>query len=368
MKKFIFFANNLHIGGLEKSLVALLNAIDTDKISVDLVLEDKSGELLDELKSSIRVSEYRLSKCRIVPVRKIINFFHRLLWSVLRRNKYDFSCSYCTYSVIGSRLMAKCSENSSLYIHSNYFAEGRPAEDGEILKLLNLNRFAHLLFVSNESMRDFTAHFPYLRSVCAVVNNLIDCSSILKMSKEPISDFTPSHPSFLFVGRLEEESKKLSRLIKSFQIAHNYLPESTLIIVGSGKDKALCEGLIDEYNLSRHIVMVGSTLNPYAYMNYCDCVVLTSDYEGFPVIYYEALLLGKPLITTQAVSDDVIDISDFAYISDKTAESVARGMINYTSLPAAAVNIAQYNNLHLSKFLSIALNTNTSEEDLWKNS
>ena len=104
MKNLIFFSKHMEIGGLEKSLLNLLNGLDFDRYRVTLVLEEKRGAFLEQLDRRVRVEEYRLSVCPFVPLRKLINFTRRRLWTRKNRGKYDFSCSYCTYSVIGSRL------------------------------------------------------------------------------------------------------------------------------------------------------------------------------------------------------------------------------------------------------------------------
>ena len=53
-------------------------------------------------------------------------------------------------------------------------------------------------------------------------------------------------------------------------------------------------------------------------MNEADYVILTSDYEGFPVTYLEAIVLNKKIITTIDVSDDAINMGkDYAFIVSK---------------------------------------------------
>ena len=53
-------------------------------------------------------------------------------------------------------------------------------------------------------------------------------------------------------------------------------------------------------------------------MKEADAVVITSDYEGFPVTYLEAIILQKPLFTTIDVSDDEINIGkDYVIIMPK---------------------------------------------------
>ena len=96
MKKLIFFAKHMEIGGLEKSLLNLLNSLDPEKYTVELVLEERHGPLLEQLGNHISIKEYRLSSCPFVPLRKLLNFTNRMLWKLRNGNKYDFSCSYCT--------------------------------------------------------------------------------------------------------------------------------------------------------------------------------------------------------------------------------------------------------------------------------
>ena len=45
-----------------------------------------------------------------------------------------------------------------------------------------------------------------------------------------------------------------------------------------------------------------------------DYLVMSSDYEGFPLVYYEAAVLGKKIITTIDVSDDYLSMKQIAHI------------------------------------------------------
>ena len=57
-------------------------------------------------------------------------------------------------------------------------------------------------------------------------------------------------------------------------------------------------------------------------MKEADYIILTSDYEGFPVTYLEALVLNKSIITTIPTSDDLININDYAYVVPKDEKSL----------------------------------------------
>ena len=54
MKKIMFFSKDLNIGGMEKSLVILLNEL-VKSYNVTLVLENRTGVLLKKLDKNIGV-------------------------------------------------------------------------------------------------------------------------------------------------------------------------------------------------------------------------------------------------------------------------------------------------------------------------
>ena len=85
------------------------------------------------------------------------------------------------------------------------------------------------------------------------------------------------------------------------------------------------EELVDKNKLQDKITFFGKKENPYPYMLKADYIILTSDYEGFPVTYLEAITLNKPIITTIDVSDDKLDIGkDFAFIISKDEKKMVK--------------------------------------------
>ena len=82
-------------------------------------------------------------------------------------------------------------------------------------------------------------------------------------------------------------------------------------------------------DLEDYIVFCGMKTNPYPYFEISDCIILTSEYEGYPVIYTEAKVLNKPIITT-AVSDSLIDIDGkYGIVTEKNVESIKNAMIDF---------------------------------------
>ena len=59
-------------------------------------------------------------------------------------------------------------------------------------------------------------------------------------------------------------------------------------------------------------------------MRLADYIILTSDFEGFPVTYLEAITLNKNIITTFPTSDDVVDINKYGYVISKDHKTMLK--------------------------------------------
>jgi glycosyltransferase involved in cell wall biosynthesis len=205
-----------------------------------------------------------------------------------------------------------------------------------------MNGFRRIIFVSNESKNDYLDLYPKHKDKSLVFNNFVDIESILSKSNDPVEINKPKNKKlFVFVGRLEESSKKITRLI---DIANN-INNIAIWIIGDGKDRKLYEQLIKNNNLEKKINMLGSIKEPYNYMKKADYIILTSDYEGFPVVYLEALVLNKEIISTIPVSDEHLDFKEIAHIisKDNYVEDV-RKVLKKEEKKSANVNLkeAQY--------------------------
>ena len=186
-KRLLFTANSLDIGGIEKALINLLNNIDYSKYEVTLVLEKKEGLFLKDLNKNVLVKELKVSSSKIVPLRKLINGFRKFIFKLKNNNKYDFSCCYATYSYSANKLALIGSSNSSLYVHSNYEGSYTKEEFKEFFDTRNIDKFKHIIFVSNEAKDYFEKVYPNYKNKLIVLNNFIDTENIKKLSEEKIS-------------------------------------------------------------------------------------------------------------------------------------------------------------------------------------
>lgn len=321
-KRLLFTDVNLEIGGIEKAQINLLDNINYNKYKVDLILEEKKGTLLSKVNKNVLIKELKVSNNKNKIIRKSINLTRKLIFKILEYKNYDFSCCYTTYSYSSNKLALIASNNSSIYIHSDYKYVYKKKEDFKaFFDTRNISKFNKIIFVSNEAKLSFISEYKNLESKCLVINNFINTKEILTKSQEKIALKKPKNNKlFVFVGRLDDSSKKLTRALNLVK----EIKDIELWIIGDGPDRKIYENYSMTNNIEDRVKFIGKKENPYPYMKDADYIVLTSDYEGFPVTYLEALTLNKQIITTINTSDESINMKDYANIISKDPNKMVK--------------------------------------------
>lgn len=315
-KDLLFTTVNFEMGGIETSLISLLNQFDYHKYNITVVLEKKEGILLSNVNKNVHLKEVKVSTNPNLILRKIINFWRKLLFTIFNYKKFDSSSCYATYSFSCNKLAKIASNNTSFFIHSDYTLLYK--DENEFYKFFNTRKiedYHKIIFVTNEAKANFIKRYKHLKDKCEVYATFAEVDVILKKSQEKIAAKKPRGKKLLvFVGRLEDHSKKVSRAINLVKEIDNL----ALWIVGDGPDRKMYEDLVKKYNLGNNITFFGMQKNPYPYIAKADYIILTSDYEGFALIYQEAIILNKEIIGTVDVSDSQMNIGkDFAFIVSK---------------------------------------------------
>lgn len=325
-KKILFTANDLRIGGIEKALVTLLNYLIEENYDITLVLERKKGELLKKLDYRIKVEEYTPSDNKIIIFRKFINFIKRLIAINKYKNKFDTSVSFATYSLPGSFIARTASRNSVLWCHTDYLNlyYGKEDEVKKFFDNIKYNNFKKIVFVSNAAKDSFIKVFPYMENKLYQCNNLIDFDYIKKASKEKIEIKKNKEFTFLNVGRHEERAKKISRIIEATKKLKDEKYNFKVILVGQGDETLKYKEMSKKYELQDYIVFEGKKENPYPYFGVSDCVIVSSDYEGYPVVFLESFVLNKPIITTDV--SDYNDIKGRGIVVSKSVKGIYNAM------------------------------------------
>lgn len=157
--------------------------------------------------------------------------------------------------------------------------------------------------------------------------------------------------TFVSVGRFSPE-KNQGRLIRAFSLVHTVNPNTRLLLIGSGPLNKQLQSLVADLRLEEVVQFTGQLPNPYILMQASDCFVLSSDYEGQPMVILEAKMLGLPIVTTAFGSVRSAVPEGTGKVVDLTDEALAEGMMAFLDggVKAVEFDVHDYNDEAMDEF------------------
>lgn len=316
-KKVIFSMYNLDIGGIETALLNILKNFDYDKYEVSLFLEKNEGIFINDIPKNVKIINYNLCDSKILIFRKISNRL-KLIFNIIKNyKKYDCGICYASHRKVGSKLIPFISKKNILWIHGNYYHDQNSFN--LFTRDFNIKKYNNIVFVSQELKNKFLKFYKQNDKKIYSMNNIIDYKSMLKLSN--MEKIEKNKLCLLNVGRHTEEEKNLSMMFNVIKklVTDGY--DFELLLVGDGKDHEYYKKLIKQLDLEEYVKLLGKKKNPFVYYKIADAVLLTSKYEGNPVVFLESKVFNVPIITTD-VSDSKIDIDKkYGLVSENNFDS-----------------------------------------------
>nr|WP_306766189.1 glycosyltransferase [Shinella pollutisoli] len=177
-----------------------------------------------------------------------------------------------------------------------------------------------------------------------IVGNVILPASLRERAGEPlredIAEWAEGRTLFATVGRLSLE-KDHRKLIFAFADVHRAWPQARLVIVGDGPMREALQRQIGELGLQDAVLLAGMMHNPMPVFARMDCFVLSSNHEGQGIVLLEALVLAKPVISTDVVGCRSVLENGEGMLVENSAAGLAGGMLaflegRYEARPFAA--------------------------------
>ena len=149
--------------------------------------------------------------------------------------------------------------------------------------------------VSQGVIDDYLRHIGPHPNIRAILNP-VDEEGIRLQAQA----FKPDMPSgyLVHVGKFKKE-KDHATLIRAYAASQRRVP---LVLVGTGPEQDDCRALAAELGVADRVIFAGFQPNPYPYIAHAGCMVLSSRFEGCPLVIGEALALGVPVISTDCES------------------------------------------------------------------
>ena len=151
---------------------------------------------------------------------------------------------------------------------------------------------------------------------------------------------------FLAVGRFTPGHKGFDLLIQAFGLFTKNNSEWKLDIVGDGPEKEKLQQMITEQNLENRITLHPFTNNIQDYYSVASIYVLSSRWEGMPLVLVEAMSHGLPIVTSDIpVCQEIL--GEFGiYFENGNIRNLAQRLedstkINWQAKSEEALKIAQ---------------------------
>lgn len=177
------------------------------------------------------------------------------------------------------------------------------------------NHCPNVVAVSKQVKDDLVSSFNINGRNIKVINNYVDRNEIRRKSAEKVTNFNflPNVKYVMNIGRFSDQ-KAQWKLIKAFSL---YLKTCTdksavhLILVGRGEYEDNLRKLSDDFGISDNVTILPFDPNPYKYMVHASLFVLSSIFEGFPIVLAEASSLHVPFVgARKAIPEEMFDNSE----------------------------------------------------------
>ena len=148
--------------------------------------------------------------------------------------------------------------------------------------------------------------------------------------------------TFITVGRIEKQKNHI-KLLESAKALKERELEFQILIVGEGTDpvqKKRVEDYITEHKLEEYVHLLGVRFDIPELIAKSDCFVLSSAWEGLPIVLLEAGASKIPIISTPVGSiPSLIDESSGYLADEKFTEAMENVMWNYASAKKKALTL-----------------------------
>jgi glycosyltransferase involved in cell wall biosynthesis len=383
MKDLLIASYDLEVGGVERSLISMLNNFDYNNHKVDLMLYSHTGELMHLLpkhpalcllKESKAYKTFRMPIGNIIKSGKFSITLARLLAKYkanLKKSvengykqmqymwlytlpflpklekKYDVAISYLwPHYFVAEKVNAK---TKIAWIHTDFST----VDTDEELDMKMWSKFNYIMAVSSECRNAFLNKYPALKEKVIVLENITSPDFVNTLASENIDNplIDDSRFKVLTVARLSY-AKGIDNAVKALRMLKDRGYEDiSWYVVGYGGDEEMLKELILKNDLEDRFFLLGKQVNPYPFMKAADLYVQPSRYEGKAVTVGEAQILSKPvLITNYSTAQSQVNDGHDGLICELSIEGLADGIerlyndIEFRKQLASNCQVADYHN------------------------
>ena len=178
------------------------------------------------------------------------------------------------------------------HIHNNAF-DSRGISLKSIAYLYAAKKAKNIIWVSDSAYNGYKFH-SHFKDKSVVLYNVLDSE---EMRKRMAADTKSYDFDIIFIGRMTFP-KHIQRLLAILRIACDKKPDIKIGIVGNGEEEQEIKALCTSLKLDDNVTFMGFQSNPSKMLHDSKIMVMTSRWEGTPMVALEAIALGVPIVST----------------------------------------------------------------------
>ncbi len=324
MKKKILITNgHLRIGGVEKSLVNFLNAIDYSKYDVDLLLFEGTGEYLSAIPKEVNIILCDLTKTygslfqiifknildhKVIQRKIILTLSNKLnrkyIRYLIKSKEYDVALAYRVDMPMDYVSYGIKAKKKYFWWHNGSFDYPKHQVRRWQESAQNMDG---LVCVSNSIRRTIEPYFDsYVKTILVIPNMISIQEDLDKINDAQINKDTYTIVS---VGRFSKEKHMRDCVLAAKKLIQKGHQNLRWYLLGDGPEKEAAMKDIASNNLQNVVVCLGGVSDPYSYMKSADLIVHPSYIESQGMTVLEAMKLKKLVVATgsDGVNEYAID-------------------------------------------------------------
>lgn len=343
MKKILFIIPSLAVGGLEKVQVTLANKLSELGYEVTILLLEPVFDFQSQLNSNVKV-KYKKYKKHIGEKIPYIRhkFYDDGMWetraSAKKLHQYYVGDEYYDVEIGFFRglpikiVSGGINRNVTKYlgwVHNDFRkADGYKSNFRSMGNVQEAYRkLDKIICVSQEAQMGFKEIVGDTGNLCSIYNLLPVEEILLKAEQKPEVQINKEKFHAVLIGRMVDSAKGQKRLVEVVVKLHKMGYKISLALIGGGADEKMIREEISKKNADTYISMCGKQMNPYPYIKEADLLICASYYEGYNLTVAEALILGRPVLSTDCTGPkEILDYGKYGMIVENSTEGLYEGL------------------------------------------
>lgn len=389
----LIFAGGLLNNGITSSLLNLLSNIDRLEKNYfisfrpwDNHIQKNHAEIFKAIPDDIEFfpfpSELIFSKNEMEEYEKFISgkecdkaiikrMFQRESKKYLGDSLFQNIIDFNGYGIEESLLFNYSNLKNTIFVHSNMIQEMETRKKQNCYALKEVYSNQNTVAIVSPDLMEPTSKISQRKDNIRVVHNLNDYEKIISNSKKDMEMdkntlYVTNNPrgiggvlesegkKFITIGRYSPE-KGHERLLKSFDKFCDDYPDTQLIIIGGqGKHYSKTKSIRKNMKHWQNVTLIKGISNPMPILKRCDLFILSSFYEGWPIVLMEADTLNLPIFATDI--NGTKWMKEYGgYLVNNDEDGILQGMYDFMEGKVSNLNIdyKDYNERAIEEFYSI---------------